>query len=139
MPCTFHEVLLVYMQDAYTEPEGQAQHSTGTVGGNQKRGSCRKSGPMVSTNARGGRRQQTHALYTALLKGFLDATAVGVSRGGATHRTIVQYLLLVFTIFEVLEGPMHGGNELETSNCNSRHNEPCKNMVQQRDICWCNN
>jgi hypothetical protein len=25
----------------------------------------------------------------------------------------VQYLLLVFTIFEVLEGPIHGGNELE--------------------------
>jgi hypothetical protein len=25
-----------------------------------------------------------------------------------------HYLLLVFTIFEVLEGPIHGGNELET-------------------------
>jgi hypothetical protein len=31
---------------------------------------------------------------------------------------IEQYLLLVFTIFEVLEGPIHGGSELETSNCN---------------------
>jgi hypothetical protein len=26
--------------------------------------------------------------------------------------------LLVFTIFEVLEGPIHGGNELEKTNCN---------------------
>jgi hypothetical protein len=25
----------------------------------------------------------------------------------------LQYFLLVFTIFEVLEGPVHGGNELE--------------------------
>jgi hypothetical protein len=29
----------------------------------------------------------------------------------------VQYLLLGFTIFNVLEGPIHGGNELETPNC----------------------
>jgi hypothetical protein len=34
--------------------------------------------------------------------------------------------MLVFTIFEVLEGPIQGGNELETSNCNLRHNETCK-------------
>jgi hypothetical protein len=34
------------------------------------------------------------------------------------HRAIVQYLLLAFNIFEVLEGPIHGGNELERSNCN---------------------
>jgi hypothetical protein len=47
---------------------------------------------------------------------------------------MVQLLLLVFTIFEVLEGPIHGGNELETSNCNSRHNEPCKNIIQHRDM-----
>jgi hypothetical protein len=44
----------------------------------------------------------------------------------AKYWTIVQHLLLVFTIFEVLEGPIHGGNELETSNCNLRHSEPCK-------------
>jgi hypothetical protein len=31
----------------------------------------------------------------------------------------VQYLVLVITIFEVLEGPRHG-NELETSNCKER-------------------
>jgi hypothetical protein len=48
------------------------------------------------------------------------------------------YLLLVFTIFEVLEGPIREGNELETSNCNLRHNEPCKNITQHRDMCWCN-
>jgi hypothetical protein len=35
-------------------------------------------------------------------------------------------------IFEVLEGPIHGGDELETSNCNSRHNEPCQNISQHR-------
>jgi hypothetical protein len=51
---------------------------------------------------------------------------------------MVQYLLLVFTIFEVLEGPIHEGIELETSNCNSRHNEPCKNIIQHRDMCWRN-
>jgi hypothetical protein len=39
-------------------------------------------------------------------------------RSAAKYRTIVQYLLLLFTIFEVLEGPVHGKNELETSNCN---------------------
>jgi hypothetical protein len=39
-------------------------------------------------------------------------------RSGAKYGTIVQYLLLVFAIFEVLEGPTHGSNELETSNCN---------------------
>jgi hypothetical protein len=27
----------------------------------------------------------------------------------------VQYLLLVFTIFEILEGPIHGGNERPTA------------------------
>jgi hypothetical protein len=53
---------------------------------------------------------------------------------GAKYLTMVQLLLLVFTIFEVLEGPIHGGNELETSNCNSRHNEPCKNIIQHRDM-----
>jgi hypothetical protein len=52
---------------------------------------------------------------------------------------MVQFLLLVFTVFEVLEGPIHGGNELETSNCNSRHNEPCNNIIQHRGMCWCNN
>jgi hypothetical protein len=26
----------------------------------------------------------------------------------------LQYLLLIFTVFEVLEGPIHGGNELKT-------------------------
>jgi hypothetical protein len=36
----------------------------------------------------------------------------------AKYLTIVQYLLLVFTLFEILEGQMHGGNELEASNCN---------------------
>jgi hypothetical protein len=34
------------------------------------------------------------------------------------YGTIVHHLLLVFTIFEILEGSMHGGNELETSKCN---------------------
>jgi hypothetical protein len=33
---------------------------------------------------------------------------------------------------------MHEGNELATSNCNERHNEPRINIVQHRDICWCN-
>jgi hypothetical protein len=33
----------------------------------------------------------------------------------------MHYLLLIFTIFEVLEGPIHGGNEQETSNRNERH------------------
>jgi hypothetical protein len=35
-----------------------------------------------------------------------------------TDGPIVQCSLLVFTIFEVLEGPIFGGNELEMSNCN---------------------
>jgi hypothetical protein len=39
-------------------------------------------------------------------------------RSRAKDCIILQYLQLVFTIFEVLEGPIHGGNELETSNCN---------------------
>jgi nitrate reductase NapE component len=39
-------------------------------------------------------------------------------RGGAKYWTIVQYLLLVFTIFEVLGVRIHGGNELEPANCN---------------------
>jgi hypothetical protein len=43
------------------------------------------------------------------------ALASGVYRCGANY--IVQYLPLLFTIFEVLEGPIHGGNELETPNC----------------------
>jgi hypothetical protein len=30
----------------------------------------------------------------------------------------VQYVLLDFTILQVLEGPIHGGNELDLSNCN---------------------
>jgi hypothetical protein len=38
----------------------------------------------------------------------------------------VQYVLLVFTMFEVLEGPIHEGPQLEMSNCNERYNEPCK-------------
>jgi hypothetical protein len=46
--------------------------------------------------------------------------------------TVLIYLLLVFTIFEVLKGPIHGGNELETSNCNERHSDPHKNIVQHR-------
>jgi hypothetical protein len=61
-----------------------------------------------------------------------------VFRSGAKHGAAVQYLLLVFTIFEVLEGPIHGGDELELPNCNKRHHEPCKNIVQHRDICCCN-
>jgi hypothetical protein len=41
-------------------------------------------------------------------------------RSSAKYWTILQYLPLVFIIFEVLEGPppIHGGNELETANCN---------------------
>jgi hypothetical protein len=39
-------------------------------------------------------------------------------RSGAKYCTIVQYLLLFHTIFEALEGPIHGENEIETSNCN---------------------
>jgi hypothetical protein len=57
-------------------------------------------------------------------------------RSGAKYRTTVQYSQLVFTIFEVLEGPTHGGNELETSNRNQRNKEACKNIIQHRDICW---
>jgi hypothetical protein len=53
--------------------------------------------------------------------------------------TLSPFFFAVLAIFEVLEGPIHGGNELETSNCNYRHNEPCKNIIQHRDICWCNN
>jgi hypothetical protein len=34
----------------------------------------------------------------------------------------VQYFLLVFTIFEILEDPIHGENEFETSIRNQRHN-----------------
>jgi hypothetical protein len=34
------------------------------------------------------------------------------------NQSAVQYLLLVFAIFKVLEGPIHGGNELETYNLN---------------------
>jgi hypothetical protein len=64
---------------------------------------------------------------------------VYVYRSGTKYRTIVQYLLLVFTILEGLEGPVHGGNELVTTNCNYRHNEPCKNIILHRDIFWCNN
>jgi hypothetical protein len=30
----------------------------------------------------------------------------------------VQYVLLVFTVFEVLEGPIPGGDEVAASNCN---------------------
>jgi hypothetical protein len=33
-------------------------------------------------------------------------------------KSTVQHLPLVFTLIEVLEGPIHGGNALETSNCN---------------------
>jgi hypothetical protein len=51
----------------------------------------------------------------------------------------VKYTLLVCTILKVLEGPRHGGSELKTSNCNKRHNEPCKNIIQHRGMCWCNN
>jgi hypothetical protein len=57
---------------------------------------------------------------------------------GAKYWTHVQYLLPVFTLFEVLEGPIHGGIELGTSNCNYRHEEQCKNIIQLRDICWRN-
>jgi hypothetical protein len=45
-------------------------------------------------------------------------SAVFNYRSRAKYLTILQYLLLAFTIFEVLEGQIHGGNELETSNCN---------------------
>jgi hypothetical protein len=31
---------------------------------------------------------------------------------------IVQFLLLVFGALRVLDGPIHGGNELGMSNCN---------------------
>jgi hypothetical protein len=31
---------------------------------------------------------------------------------------ILQYSLLVFTVFEVLEGPIHGGDRLKTPKCN---------------------
>jgi hypothetical protein len=46
----------------------------------------------------------------------------------------VQYFIFVFTIFKVLEGPIHGGNEIDTSNCNQRYYEPCKNIIQLRYI-----
>jgi hypothetical protein len=53
-------------------------------------------------------------------RSFRSSNYIGndMYRSGAKYyRTIVQYFLLVFTIFEVLEGPIHGGNELELSNC----------------------
>jgi hypothetical protein len=60
-------------------------------------------------------------------------------RSCVKYWTMVQHLLLFFTIFEVLEDPIHRGNELETSNYTSRHNKPCKNIIQHRDMCWCKN
>jgi hypothetical protein len=36
-------------------------------------------------------------------------------RNGSNYWTAVQYLLLVFAIFEVLQGPMQGGNQQETA------------------------
>jgi hypothetical protein len=39
-------------------------------------------------------------------------------RSGGKYRNAVHYLLLVFTIFKVLEGLIHWGNELKVSNCN---------------------
>jgi hypothetical protein len=46
----------------------------------------------------------------------LSSCVVRVVAALHIYLTLVQYLQLVFTIFEVLEGSMHGGNELETSN-----------------------
>jgi hypothetical protein len=40
----------------------------------------------------------------------------------------MQYALLFDTVFEVLEGPIHGGNHLK-SNCNYRDNESRNNKV----------
>jgi hypothetical protein len=48
-------------------------------------------------------------------------------------------ILVIFTFFEVLEGPVHGGNELETASCKLRHNAQHKNIAQHRDMCCCNN
>jgi hypothetical protein len=66
------------------------------------------------------------------------ASDTSIYRSGAKYCTIVQHLVFVFAIFKVLESPIHVGNELETSNCNLRHNEPCKNIIEHRYMCWCN-
>jgi hypothetical protein len=47
-----------------------------------------------------------------------EALVVPAYGSGAKYGTKVQYLLLVFTIFEILEGPIHAEAELEASNCN---------------------
>jgi hypothetical protein len=52
--------------------------------------------------------------------------------GDARYLTVVQYVLPVFTIFEVLEGPMHGNNDLEASNCKLRHHA---NTTFNTEIC----
>jgi hypothetical protein len=58
----------------------------------------------------------TMIMFVGLDSRWLDH--VDMYRGGSEYCPIAQYLLIVFTIFDVLEGPIHGGNELETSNCN---------------------
>jgi hypothetical protein len=45
----------------------------------------------------------------------------------AVHKIIIIIIMMMMM------------NELETSNCNQRHNDPRKNIVQRRDICQCNN
>jgi hypothetical protein len=45
----------------------------------------------------------------------LEAHAVSKKRSLWYRCTVEQYLLLVFTIFEVLEVTVHGVNELETA------------------------
>jgi hypothetical protein len=75
----------------------------------------------------------THRLHARGLEESMyisgHVSALTLYHNGAKYWTnIVQYLLLVFTIFEVLEGPIHGGKELEMSNCKYRHTEPCKSF-----------
>jgi hypothetical protein len=55
---------------------------------------------------------------TGLLVIILTRNSKHMYCSGAIYSTMVQCLLLVFTVFQVLEGPIHGGNELETTNCN---------------------
>jgi hypothetical protein len=45
----------------------------------------------------------------------------------------VQYVLLVFTMFEVLERPIHEGHQLEMSNRNERYHEP-RNISFSKEI-----
>jgi hypothetical protein len=73
-------------------------------------------GPLKSTTGR----VSTGVLHEHHARTFAQIHLMCLLRyqSGVKYLTIVQYLLPVFTILEVLECPIHGGNELETSNFN---------------------